>query len=254
MDNILSCNLGSYGKYQSIALEHLASIGVRHVEIGVPSPAECEATKARLAAHGLSATTVMAPCPVDNPELPKLFEPVFEAAVHLGAMAIFVSAKAGDTPLQAVYERLRAVGDLAVEAGVRVALETHPDLCDNGDKMAATMAALAHPGLGVNFDTGNIYYYNHDCDAVTELRKAIDHVAAVHLKDTDGTYHGWSFGTLGDGVVDFPTVFRLLNERGFYGPFTMELEGIGGEDLDEAGKAGRVADSVAYLRSHGLVP
>ena len=59
---------------------------------------------------------------------------------------------------------------------------------------------------------------------------------------------------LGEGIVDFPAVFRLLNERGFQGPFTMELEGIGGENLSEEQQQQRVAASVGYLRGHGLVP
>ncbi|NUP99215.1 MAG: sugar phosphate isomerase/epimerase [Armatimonadetes bacterium] len=254
MHNILSCNLGSYGSFQDKALAHLASIGVKHVETRAPAPAEAAALKAKLAAEGLTATTVMAPCPVERADLADLFDPVFEGANVLGAKVVFVSAKAGETPLEAVYERLRAVGDKAVAAGVKVALETHPDLCDNGAKMVSTMAAIGHPGIGVNFDTANVYYYNEGVDAVTELTQALDVIVSVHLKDTGGGYKSWDFPTLGLGVVDFPSLFAKLNARGFYGPFTMELEGIQGEQLDEAGKLGRVADSVAYLRGAGLVP
>ncbi len=254
MDNILACNLGSYGKYREVALEHLASIGLKHVELAAPPVAEAAAVKQQLADHGLSATTVMAPCPCDRADLADTFDAVFESANVLGAKVIFVSAKAGETPLDDVYARLRAVGDKAVAAGVTVGLETHPDLCDNGDKMVATMTALDHPGLGVNYDTANIYYYNEGIDGVVELEKALAHIVSVHLKDTNGGYKTWNFPTLGLGVVDFPAIFAKLNARGFHGPFTMELEGIQGEDLDQAGKTGRVADSVAYLRGAGLVP
>lgn len=254
MDNILACNLGSYGKYQDIALEHLAGIGVKHVEVRAPQPDEVSALKSKLANHGLTATTLMAACPCDRADLASLFEPVFEAANALGTKILFVSAKAGEERVEDVYERLRELGEKAVAAGVTVALETHPDLCDNGDKMVETMKAIDHPGIGVNFDTANVYFYNEGVDAVTELDKAMDHIVSVHLKDTNGGFKTWHFGTLGDGVVDFPTIFAKLNARGFHGPFTMELEGIKGEDLDRDQKAGRVADSVAYLRREGLVP
>lgn len=254
MDNLLSCNLGSYGKFRDTALEHLVSIGVKHVEIPTPAPADVAAVKANFDAHGLSATTLMAPCPIADEGVVESFKPVMEAASVFGAKAIFVSVKAAETPLDLVYDRLRQVGDLAVAAGVKLAMETHPDLCDNGSKMAETMAALNHPGVGVNFDTANIYYYNEGCDAVAELAKALDHVAAVHLKDTDGSFHGWAFGALGEGVVDFPRIFKMLNDRDFYGPFTMELEGKQGEDLSQAEKSGRVTESVEYLRQSGLVP
>jgi sugar phosphate isomerase/epimerase len=105
----------------------------------------------------------------------------------------------------------------------------------------------------VNFDTANVYYYNRDVDAVTELKKLIEYVASVHLKETNGQYETWHFPALGKGVVDFPEIFRLLNARGFYGPFTMELEGIKGEEWDEAATIQCVADSVAYLRRIGAM-
>jgi len=74
-------------------------------------------------------------------------------------------------------------------------------------------------------------------------------VRSVHLKDTNGGYRTWYFPALGDGVVDFAGVFHLLNDRGFYGPFTFELEGIQGESLTEAETRARVARSLDHLRS-----
>ena len=59
--------------------------------------------------------------------------------------------------------------------------------------------------------------------------------------------HG-HFPALGEGIVDFKAVFQTLNDAGFYGPFTMELEGIEGETLDEAGIQARVADSLQHLK------
>src|SRR5207302_1865217 len=110
----------------------------------------------------------------------------------------------------------------------------HPDLAHNGEVALGTMRAIDHPNVRINYDTGNVYYYNEGVDGVAELRKILEYVGAVHLKDTSGGYRAWNFPALGQGVVNFPEIFRLLNGRGFYGPFTMELEGIQGETLDEA--------------------
>jgi sugar phosphate isomerase/epimerase len=87
---------------------------------------------------------------------------------------------------------------------------------------------------------------------VGELEKLADYVAAVHLKDTNGGYKAWHFPSLGSGVVDFPEIFRRMDARGFTGPYTMELEGVQGVELDEAGQLQYVADSVAYLQSIGV--
>jgi len=254
MANILSCNLGSYRRFQDQALPHLQSIGVKHVEVRAPELDAVAELADKLAAHDLTATTVMAACPVDREDLPELLDKACASAAALGAKVVFVSAKAGDTPLDVAYARLRAAGDAAASHGVKLALETHPDLCDNGAKMVATMKAIDHPNVGVNFDTANIYYYNEGVDGLAELKTAIEQIVSVHLKDTNGGFKTWYFPTLGEGIVDFPGAFAALNARGFEGPFTMELEGIQGVELDEAGQLQHVADSVAYLRGAGLVP
>ena len=79
----------------------------------------------------------------------------------------------------------------------------------------------------------------------------LDLVAAVHLKDTPGGYQEWTFPALGTGVVDFPEVFRMLEDRGFTGPFTMELEGTKGIERSEQQQLDYVADSFEYLRRIG---
>ena len=89
---------------------------------------------------------------------------------------------------------------------------------------------------------------NENIDAVVELKKVLKYVKSVHLKDTDGTPKSFAFPPLGDGVVDFPEVFRILNEVGFHGPFTFELESTKKEKMAEA-----LEKSVNYLRRTGCI-
>lgn len=252
--NLLSCNLGSYGRYRAGALEHLREIGVRHVEIAVPAEDELEATRERLSRHGLSAATLMAPCDASAEAGVAAFGECLPRVQRMGVRTVFVSVKQGEATPEQCYGRLRAMGELASRADVTIAIETHPEFAHNAEASLATMRAVDHPNVRLNFDTGNVYFYNHDVDAVRELGRVAEFVAAVHLKDTNGGYRAWHFPALGEGIVDFPVVFRLLNERGFQGPFTMELEGIGGENLSEEEQRQRVAASVGYLRGHALVP
>lgn len=171
----------------------------------------------------------------------------------MGVRVIFVSVHAGDHDRNVIYERLRRIGENAAPLGIKVCMETHLDLVHNGDVALETMQGINHPNVCINFDTGNVYFYNHNVTAVGELQKIINHVEAVHLKDTNGGYRAWHFPALGEGVVDFKLVFQLLSNIGFHGPFSMELEGIKGEDLDEAGAQARVANSVNHLRSIGVM-
>ncbi len=250
-ENILACRPGSYGKFRDGAYKHLASIGVTCVEI--PVPEDVDAELARLGELGLSVTSVQADCALDAEDAVERFTPQIDATVKLGAKLMFVSANTRGTDRSVCYDRLRLMADAAAGQDVTIVLETHPDLITNGDVAAETMKGVDHLNLRVNWDTANVYYYNEGIDGIEEMTKVIDHIAAVHLKDTNGGYKTWHFPALGDGIVDFREVFRLMNERGFHGPFTMEIEGIRGEQLDRAQTEARISRSVDHLRSIGVI-
>lgn len=253
MKNIIACNLGSYRQFGANAYTHLAEIGLTNVEIGVPADDAVDKLQSDLKAHGLTATSLLGRCDVQSETVVTDFQRTLNIANEMDVKVIFVSVHAGETDKSVVYERLRAIGENAEPLDVRVCLETHPDMAHNGDIALETMKGVNHPNIRINFDTGNVYYYNHDVNAVAEVEKVVDYVGAVHLKDTNGGYRTWHFPTLGEGVVDYKAVFQTLNDAGFYGPFTMELEGIEGENLDEAGVQARVADSLQHLKDIGVI-
>ncbi len=248
---IIACRTSSYGPYEALAYEHLASLGLRHVEILVPAPDQIEATKAALARFGLTASSLQAECDLSRPDVAEMVEAQMPAFAALGTRIMFVSAQAGETPRETAYARLRAAGDVAARHGVTIALETHPDLAANGDIALQTMHAVDHPNVRINFDTANVYFYNQGIDGVAELRKVVNYVAAVHLKDTDGGYRSWHFPALGRGVVDFREIFATLDAAAFAGPCTLEIEGIEDETKTERLICDRIAESVGYLRSLG---
>ncbi len=249
-ENLIAVNLGSYGRYRENAPRHLQSIGIRHVEIGVPAADQATAVADQLAAFGLSVSTMIAGCDLAQPA--EAFLPSAATARAMGVSILFISAKAGEMPRDQAYAGLRARAEIAVAHGITLSLETHPDLAENAAVARETIEAVGHPGIGWNLDTANLYYYNLGVDAVEECRRGLDLIRSVHLKDTNGGYKTWHFPALGDGVVDYAGVFGTLNERGFHGPFTFELEGIEGETLSEAATQERVARSLEHLRAIGV--
>lgn len=253
MENLLACRPGSYGRHSHIAYAHLAELGVKHVEIGIPPEDQIPQTMERLAQYGLAVSSVQASLDIQNPSVVQSFAKTCELAKKMGASKVFVSVHAGEMDRSVVYARLRAVGETCARYDVTVIMETHPDLVTNGDVARQTMEGVNHPNIRINWDTANIYFYNQGVDGIEEMKKVVDYIAGVHLKDTNGGYRTWYFPALGEGIVNFAEVFRILNARGFYGPFTMELEGIQGENLTEEGAKERVAKSVRYLRNLGLL-
>ncbi|NPV79757.1 MAG: sugar phosphate isomerase/epimerase [Firmicutes bacterium] len=251
MKGILACRTAIYGKYQDGAFEHLSRLGVKGVEIACPPPDEAGRVMDEIASHGLQVTSVTLSLNWKEMDIPG-FVSGLEAIKQLGAKVIFTSINTGGFDRQEVYRRLRQFGDKAAEYGVVIAMETHPDLVTNGDVAVETMKGIDHPNVRINFDTANVYFYNHDVDAVSELRKVIPYVASIHLKDTNGEYQAFHFGALGEGVVDFPGILKILEDNNFAGPLTMEMEGIAGEELSREEMYKRVEDSVAYLKRIGL--
>jgi sugar phosphate isomerase/epimerase len=245
---MIACRISSYEPFTARAYEHIATLGLRHVEIMVPPADAIEATRVELGKHGLSASSLHGECDLSRPDLDRQIAgqmPAFEA---LGCRVMFASVRRGELPADTAYARLRVAGDVAGEHGITLALETHPDLATNGDVALQTMRAVDHPRVRLNFDTANVYFYNRGVDCVEQLHKVVRYVAAVHLKDTDGGYRHWHFPALGEGVVDFLQVFEVLDGAGFRGPYTLEIEGIEGEEKTERLVRGRVAASVDYLR------
>lgn len=152
-----------------------------------------------------------------------------------------------------VVKALRRLGDCASEVGITLALETHKGPTENAAAMLAIMDEVRHPHVLLNFDTGNIAYYNAGVDPCDELEKVKELVRNVHVKDNRGLPEDWYFPAVGDGgAVDFSRVASILDGVGYQGAYTIEIEGIGGEPepgLEERQR--RIARSVAHLKGLG---
>jgi len=247
--NVLACRLASYGKFQDAGWAHLPSIGIKCVLIDVPPPEQIEATQKRLAEHGLTAVVLRGGTDLSQPTALSELAAQLETCEQMGVKYMFLSPKHPGLSKQLACQRLRQAGEIARKHGVTIALETHPDLGTNGDVHVETMKRIDHPNVRINFDTGNVTYYNRGRDAVTELQKCIDYVATLEFKDHNGQFESWNFPALGKGVVDFPAVVKILRRHGYRGPITIEVEGIRGVDLDQPQTKKCIEQSAAYVRS-----
>ena len=148
---------------------------------------------------------------------------------------------------------LRQIGDIAQKLGMIVALETHQGPTQNADAMLKLMEELDHPAVLLNFDTGNIAYYNQGVDPADELEKVKLLVGNVHVKDNRGGFKDWYFPALGEGgSVDFKRIRQILDGVGFQGSYTIEIEGI--QDEPEPGledRVRRITRSVEHLKACG---
>lgn len=157
-----------------------------------------------------------------------------------------------------MYKMLRELAEYAAPRKVRIALEIHGGIMANSAEALRTMREVGHPNLGINFDTGNILYYNPAFsaqDAARELKAMAKHVFHVHLKDIirGRTRAENTLPRLGTGEVDFRRVFDILHDAGFFGPFSFEVETFHGvtksDDIRDYQKD--LLASIEYVRSLG---
>jgi L-ribulose-5-phosphate 3-epimerase len=154
-----------------------------------------------------------------------------------------------------VIEHLRRIGTTAGDLGVTIALETHKGPTQNAAAMLDLMTDLDHPSIRLNFDTGNIAYYNAGLDPADELEAVKGLVRNVHVKDNRGGFEDWYFPAVGDGgAVDFRRIRSILDGVGYTGAYTIEIEGIGGEpEPGPAVRQERVKRSVEHLAGCGYL-
>jgi sugar phosphate isomerase/epimerase len=149
---------------------------------------------------------------------------------------------------------LANVGELADAcdaAGVVVALEIHGDIMASSDVTIPLLEKIGRESIKVNYDTANVEYYSGD-RAVDDLPKITDQLAHVHLKETTGGKGNWNFPAIGDGAVDFGRVLGILDDAGYEGPLSVEIEfrGEPWPSLDEVNAAMR--RSYEHLSALGM--
>ncbi|OQB84535.1 MAG: Inosose dehydratase [Planctomycetes bacterium ADurb.Bin126] len=250
----LTVRMQNYGKYDDAAWTHLPSIGIARVFTSVPAADHVATVAGRLAEHNLQPLVLRGQTDLGRESCVEELASQLAVCERMGVRYMFLSPRHTGASRQVACERLRQAGEIARKHGVTIALETHPDLGTNADAHLATMKEINHPNVRVNFDTGNITFYNKGAEAVTELKKIIDYVATVELKDHSGRYMEWNFPVLGTGVVDFPGVLKVLKDHRFRGPITLEVEGVRGVEMTETQTKQYIADSVRYVQKLGDLP
>ena len=157
---------------------------------------------------------------------------------HLG----FIPEIASDPEFRAVVEAVKEVAVHLAGYGMGFWFET-------GQESPVTMLRLIHEvgtgNLGVNLDPANLILYGK-ANPVDSLDVFGSYVRSVHAKD--GLYPSTPYQLgeevkLGQGKVNFPVFFARLAEIGYKGPFIIEREISGSQQILD------IKESITYLSS-----
>lgn len=128
-----------------------------------------------------------------------------------------------------VVDAFGRAAERAARLGVRLGLENHGRLANDGPWLAGVVDEVGADNLGFTLDTGNFAWAGHGPDAVADdIAAVLPRVISVHVKDVawrDGRFDG--FVPAGDGGIDLPGLFAALCGRGYDGPVVSEYEGPG---------------------------
>jgi sugar phosphate isomerase/epimerase len=262
VNNPLAGHTNTYHTYSfDDALRGIAAAGFKHVELtAVPGWTEhveldgTEDVRRKLEEHGLTAVSLSGHSDLTTREGLEHGIKAVRWAAEFG-IPIVNTAVGGHASKEesekAFLENIGPLADAAEQAGVVVALEIHGDIMASGEKTLPLLEKIGRDSVKVNYDTANVEYYSGE-KAVDDLPLVAPYLAHVHLKDTAGGKGNWDFGPMGSGVVDFTRVLEILDEAGYTGPFSVELEFQGEPwpplgDVDEA-----MRRSYEHLRGLGL--
>ena len=172
----------------------------------------------------------------------------------------------GDKPVyteeewKKVTEGFNRLGRLAAEKGMKLTCHHHMGTgVQTVEEIDRFMAETDPRYVGLLFDSGHLTFAG--VDPVPVLKKYIDRIQHVHLKDVRLTIRdqarreGWSFlqavrnGAFtvpGDGCVDFDPIFELLSKAGYEGWLLVEAE----QDPALANPLEYAIKARKYIREH----
>lgn len=155
--------------------------------------------------------------------------------LDVGIVNTGIGASEDAAELDRFYRDFEALLQYAEQRRVRIGLESHAGLTETAAATLALCRRLGRPGVGINYDPGNVHYFT-GLDPVADLAACAealgDWLIHVHIKDHRGGKGTWDFPPLGEGDVDLPGVAAILKRIGYHGPCSLEIEFRGPDSQD----------------------
>jgi L-ribulose-5-phosphate 3-epimerase len=148
------------------------------------------------------------------------------------------------------YSDISELADYAKSKKVIICIEMHGNWCNTGSRGAEIIKKISHPSVKLNYDTSNVIFYG-GVRPEEDIEAALPHMGYLHLKDHgSGKKSDWNFPALGEGVLDFDSIFEKIKD--YSGPIDVEVEFDGKEhSLEEINNA--VSKSFDFLKDYAYV-
>ncbi len=226
------------------AIDHLARIGYRHAEFCLlpgyatePSAFSAESPRAvreRLQATGLAAGAVMLNLNLlGDPKVHAANLEKIKAAAEVAhqlddknppVIETVMGGKpeAWESIKNELVARLRMWVETAAAAGVTLCVKAHADNAVNSpERHVWLLQQVNHPNLAANYDYSHFQYEGYDLE--TSLRQLRPYMRLIAMKDVVVGQKPARFLLVGEGQIDYPNYFRLLDDLDYRGPAMVEV-------------------------------
>jgi sugar phosphate isomerase/epimerase len=248
------------------ALEGLAEAGYHACEIGAVkgwfehidpetiSEAEIGRISTRLADLGLTPVSLSGHAQLQTAEGAARFARALEIAAALGMEIVntYTGDATSDEEREAYFANVADLCDKAATLGLKIGMETDSNMLPTAEAGLAILDRINRPYvLGFNYDPGNVIYYT-GANPMTDISFALPRLVHFHLKDKIGGKGIFHFPPTGDGEIDIAGLLAILDEAGYTGPISAEVEfdEKGWPDYDACRAAAK--RTVDNLREMGL--
>lgn len=146
-----------------------------------------------------------------------------------------------------LMDSIRKLARAAEAKGITLLVENHPGtLALTGEDTAAIVREVGHPSVRALYDPANVLYHSHEAWRET-LSRQQGLVAYVHVKDYRVEEDKRVACPVGEGVVPWPDILRVLRDWGYDGPLSYEYERKWNRDQLPDARTG-LKSSLAYVK------
>ena len=117
---------------------------------------------------------------------------------------------------------IRCCADYSLGSAKRIVLENNWGLVATVDSTLKLLRLIERPNVGINYDPGNIYRFTPDYYGPEAVARFGNLIFNVQAKDADITDKDNINLLLGEGKVDYLSIFRALKKMGYKGYISAE--------------------------------
>jgi L-ribulose-5-phosphate 3-epimerase len=238
MENILSCSTHCYNKFPfERALKGIADAELKYVEIGA-IPGHCDHIRPELLSvkemkevlkkvesYGLKPSSVSGHCNLVSKDGMELFKKRIDFAVQIGVGIINTADGniSGKKDEECFFENMREIAGYVEERNIIIAMETHGGLLGTAKDCIKTIERIGSNNVKINYDPANLIFFSGKRPE-DDIAYAVEYMGHMHIKDKLEGQGVWNFPAVGDGYIDYETIFNVLSRGNYTGPMSFEIE------------------------------